>query len=307
MHRRLISGFAFICVAAACGETKLISSSQSKDPAKNTEAEQSSDAQSIQVKTLRSKSTASSILVKSENTHSFTLSQPLELAQFGTQTVDVTVQGSTPSGSVELQPPTVAGYKVEYLTSAGAALSGPLTLDSEAKANFKLRLTSELTAVDDVVKAPGAGTGQIVLRATDAGQSLSSSVSFKTSNVALVPMNVTAVKDLPKRFEFPAGTVPVFVNPADRAVVEVMHFAEGGAGAAQFKHQAPNGKMLAGRGYCPLNDGTTSVQVDPNQPLPAECLPCPADATEETAGIFYDHDKVKDSLKERRDIVCLPK
>lgn len=300
MQRRLLSGFALICVAVACGEATLTSSSQSKVSDK-----QSGDVQSVQSKTLRSKSSSESTIVKPSSQQAFSVSQPFELAQFGTNTIEVSIQGNTPSGSVELQNTTLAGYKVEYLNSASEALAGPIPLDADAKASFKLKLTSELNESGGTVKAPGAVGGQIVLQATDAGQPLTGAISFKHSNVALVPMNVMRVQDLPARFEFPAGTVPVFVNPADRAVVQVMHFGGGGSGAAQFKHQAIGGQMPAGRGYCPLNDGTTTVQVDPAQPLPAECLPCPVDGASDAEGIFYDHNRENSGVQRR--IVCLKK
>lgn len=300
MQRRLISGFALICVAVACGEATLTSSSQSKKAVNETEG-----AQSLQSKTLRTKSSAESRIVKPSNEQVFSLAEPLQIAQFGSQTVEVKVQGKTPSGSLELAPATLSGYTIELLTSSGDALSGPVALDADAQATFRLRLTAELNPVEGVVKAPGVVSGQIQLRGTDAGQSVSSSVPFKTSNVAFVPMNVARVQDLPARFEFPAGTVPVFVNPADRAVVSVMHFGGGGSGAAQFKHQAIGGQMPAGRGYCPLNDGTTTVQVDPSQPLPAECLPCPAEAAASVDGFFYDHDNENSGVQ--RLIVCLQK
>ena len=301
MQRHILSGLALICVAIACGEATLTSSSQSN----KTEEKTGGAPQSVQSKTLRSKSSAESTLVKSADDKSYTLTQPLQIAQFGVQTVDVTVHANTPSGSLELQPAAVAGFKIEYLTMSGDALSGPIALDAEAKASFKLRLTSELTPVADVVKAPGETNGQISLRGMDAGQPVTGTVSFKTSNVALVPMNVDRVQDLPSSFEFPAGTIPVFVNPADRDVVSVMHFGGGGAGAAQFKHQSTQGQMPAGRGYCPLNNGTTSVQVDPAQAVPSECLPCPADASASVEGIFYDHNRENSGVQ--RKIVCLQK
>lgn len=299
MQRRLLGGVALICLAVACGEATLTSSSQSKSTNKSSD-QNSGQLNSTASKTLQSRSQSVSDIIRPV---SISASQSLELAQFGTQTVDVAVQGHTPNGSLEIQPVTLTGFKIEYLTSSGAALSGPVALDADGKGEFKLKLTSEVQADGDTVKAPGAANGQISLQATDAGKAVNGSVPYKLSNVALVPMNVDRVQDLPARFEFPAGTIPVFVNPSDRAVVEVMHFAGGGAGDAQFKHQSTQGQMPANRGYCPLNKGTTSVQVDPQKPIPAECLPCPADAAEDLEGLFYDHNRENNNL--RRAIVCL--
>jgi hypothetical protein len=308
MQRRLLWGGALICLAMACGEATLTSSSQSKSTNKSSD-----QLNTTASKTLQSKSQSVSDIIRPV---SISASQSLELAQFGTQTVDVAVQGHTPNGSLEIQPVTLTGFKVEFLTSSGAALSGPVALDADGKGKFKLKLTSEVVEAPMIpetnppsmrVTAPGAVNGQILVQATDAGKVVNGSIPYKLSNVALVPMNVARVQDLPARFEFPAGTIPVFMNPSDRAVVEVMHFAGGGAGDARFKHQAqgPNNSMPAGRGYCPLNDGTTTVQVDPKQPIAPECLPCPADAAADLEGFFYDHRNEDSNLQ--RAIVCLKK
>ncbi|MEY2988618.1 MAG: hypothetical protein RJB13_2139 [Pseudomonadota bacterium] len=299
MNRRLIAGLALIAMAVACGEATLTSSGQPKSSSKKTDGNQADVIQATSSKTLQSKSTASSTVVKSEIKPGFALAQALEVAQFGSQTVDVTVQGRTPSGSLELQPSSLAGFTIEYLTSAGEPLTGSIDLDAEAKASFKLRLSSDLTPVDGIVRAPGAGPREMTLQGTDAGQPVSNTVTFKTTNAALIPMNVNAVKALPARFEFPAGTIPVFVNPADRVVVRVMHF-----GGGSYRHQNQNGSMAAGRGYCPLNTDT-SIQVDPAQPLPAACLPCPADAVADVTGNFYDHNN--ENSNDQRAIVCLKK
>lgn len=259
---------------------------------------------------LKSEKSVSSTVVSGQNpinsssAFSFSSSE-VTVHQGGMSEVEVTVQGKSASGSVTVTPPTLTGFKVELLDSAGAALAGPVTLDAQGRGKFKLRVNSEIMRTAEKVVAPGPQSATLQLRAVDAGNQLEGALPVKVSNVAMIVMsNVAAVRELPPRFEIPAGTIPIFFNPPTTAVVGVMHFAGGGAGAAAFRHQNTGVNMPANMGYCPLNNETRTL-VAAGAVVSPNCLPCPADAAADVTGTFYDHNRETSGVQ--RTLVCLKK
>jgi len=286
-------------IVVACGPAQL--SSESTAPVVNNSSD---SAKNQSIKTLKVESNVEAQIVNGGDpsnsaTLSFSVAQ-LSLNQGESKDVDLQIRGGMPNKSVTLTPPTAAKLKVDLLNSAGAAVSGPITLNSEGQTTLKLRVSSVFERTPTKVTAPGQMDMSLQISGSAAGSQLAGTLPIKVSNVALFVMaGVTNVRDLPATFEFPAGTIPVFANPPTTALVRVMHFQGG-----EFRHQNNNADMPANKGYCPLNNSTNAL-VPVGGQMSASCLPCPAEATTDMTGQFYNHNG--ENAGQARAIVCKKK
>ena len=285
-------------IVVACGPAQL--SSESTAPI----GSKASDGRSKNItKALKTESNVEAQIVDSGNGSSSTALSfsvaELSLNQGESKDVDVQIRGGMPNECVTLTLPTLAKIKLDLLNSAGAVLSGPVTLGADGQATLKIRVSSVFERTPTKVTAPGQMNASLQISGSAAGSQLAGTLPIKVSNIALFVMTgVTNVRDLPATFEFPAGTIPVFANPPTTALVRVMHF-QGGGGA--FKHQNNNANMTANNGYCPLNSSTTAL-VPVGGQMSAACLPCPAEATTDMTGQFYNHNG--ENVNQARAIVC---
>jgi hypothetical protein len=283
-------------IVVACGPAQLSSEStapigskaidvRSKDVTKALKTESNVEAQIID-----SGSGSSSTAL------SFSVAE-LSLNQGESKDVDVQIRGGMPNEGVTLTSPTLAKIKVDFLNSAGAILSGPVTLGADGQATLKIRVSSVFERTPTKVTAPGQMNASLQISGSAAGSQFAGTLPIKVSNIALFVMTgVANVRDLPATFEIPAGTIPVFANPPTTALVRVMHFQGG-----QFRHQNNNANMPANNGYCPLNSSTTAL-VPVGGQMSAACLPCPAEATTDMTGQFYNHNV--ENAGQARTIVC---
>ena len=228
-------------------------------------------------------------------------SNEISLNQGESKEIVVSVQGAKPNGILNITPPSITGVKVELLSAQGGALPGTLAIDSSGKADFKLKVTSEFKVSGTTVVAPGELNTTLALNGSVDSSPITASLGVKVSNVAVYVMsNVNNVRDLPPRFEFPAGTIPVFANPSNRQVVRVMHFQDG-----SFRHQAVDRAMPMGAGYCPINT-SNSATVPLGGAINPACQPCSPTATTDSVGTFYNHE-ISSESNMRRTIVCKAK
>ena len=283
-------------IVVACGPAQL--SSESTAPI----GSKTSDVRSKDItKALKTESNVEAQIVDSGNGSSSTALSfsvaELSLNQGESKDVDVQIRGGMPNESVTLTLPTLAKIKLDLLNSAGAVLSGPVTLGADGQATLKIRVSSVFERTPTKVTAPGQMNASLQISGSAAGSQLAGTLPIKVSNIALFVMTgVTNVRDLPATFEFPAGTIPVFANPPTTALVRVMHFQGG-----QFRHQNNNANMPANNGYCPLNSSTSAL-VPVGGQMSAACLPCPAEATTDMTGQFYNHNV--ENAGQARAIVC---
>ena len=283
-------------IVVACGPAQL--SSESTAPI----GSKASDGRSKDItKALKTESNVEAQIVDSGNGSSSTALSfsvaELSLNQGESKDVDVQIRGGMPNESVTLTLPTLAKIKLDLLNSAGAVLSGPVTLSADGQATLKLRVSSVFERTPTKVTAPGQMNASLQISGSAAGSQLAGTLPIKVSNVALFVMaGVTNVRDLPATFEFPAGTIPVFANPPTTALVRVMHFQGG-----QFRHQNNNANMPANNGYCPLNSSTSAL-VPVGGQMSAACLPCPAEATTDMTGQFYNHNV--ENAGQARTVIC---
>ncbi|MFZ9519772.1 MAG: hypothetical protein ACO3A4_04785 [Silvanigrellaceae bacterium] len=305
MMRFRKSIYSIVAVLVSCGPADEYNL---KAQSTNTSSSSSSDASTANGTStvLKSKGSVTSTIVQGQSSEvassvSFSLAE-INLHQGMSSEVEVTVNGKTPNGTLALTQPTVAGLKVEFLSSSGEAVADSIPLDSQGKGKFKVRVSSVVERTAAKIAAPGPMNGSLSISASDAGTPLQGSVPVKVSNIAYVVMSgVTAVKDLPAVVEFPAGTIPVIFNPPSSAVAGVLHFGGGGAGDAAFRHQSTTGSMPANSGYCPLNKDTKTL-VSYGAAISPNCLPCPSNAAANTEGTFYNHNTENAGLARR--IVC---
>ena len=283
-------------IVVACGPAQL--SSESTAPI----GSKASDGRSKDItKALKTESNVEAQIVDSGNGSSSTALSfsvaELSLNQGESKDVDVQIRGGMPNESVTLTLPPLAKIKLDLLTSAGAVLSGLVTLGADGQATLKIRVSSVFERTPTKVTAPGQMNASLQISGSAAGSQLAGTLPIKVSNIALFVMTgVTNVRDLPATFEFPAGTIPVFANPPTTALVRVMHFQGG-----QFRHQNNNANMPANNGYCPLNSSTSAL-VPVGGQMSAACLPCPAEATTDMTGQFYNHNGENEG--QARAIVC---
>lgn len=299
--------FIYACVGimVACGQAQLSSESSSSASKKKVSSKGDSDANSSSpVKILKSEKSLETNVIAGSSGPSASLSfasPELSLHQGESKEITVSVKGSKPNGLVTIAAPEVPRLRFEILNAQGAPLTGPLTLDAEAKGQVKVRISSLFQTSTGLVVAPGEFNATMEVRGTEDAGAIAASLPVKVSNVAIYTMSgVTNVRDLPLRFEFPAGTIPIFANPSDRQVVGVMHF-QGGSQARPFRHQAIDGDMPMGSGYCPLNSSTTTL-IPQGGSVSTACLPCDANATADSTGTFYNHETENNT--QSRTIVC---
>lgn len=296
MIRKIQLIYALVGIVVACGPAQLSSESSAPIGSKTSDSKSQSN-----VKILKTESSVEAQIVdggsgSSSTTLSFSVAQ-LSLNQGESKDVDLQIRGGMPNESVTLTPPTAAKLKVDLLNSAGAAVSGPIALNSEGQASLKLRVSSLFERTPTKVTAPGQMDASLQISGSAAGSQLAGTLPIKVSNVALFVMaGVTNVRDLPATFEFPAGTIPVFANPPTTALVGVMHFQ-----GESFRHQNNNANMPANIGYCPINSSTNAL-VPVGGQMSAACLPCPAEATADMTGQFYNHNA--ENAGQARAIVC---
>lgn len=286
-------------IVVACGPAQL--SSESSAPI----GSKASDGRSKNItKALKTESNVEAQIVDSGNGSSSTAlsfsAAELSLNQGESKDVDVQIRGGMPNENVTLTAPTLAKLKVEILNPAGSAVSGPITLGADGQAKLKIRVSSVFERTPTKVTAPGQMNVSLQISGSASASPLTATLPIKVSNIALFVMTgVTNVRDLPATFEFPAGTIPVFANPPTTALVRVMHFQGG-----QFRHQNNNANMQANSGYCPLNSSTSAL-VPVGGQMSAACLPCPAEATTDMTGQFYNHNG--ENVNQARAIVCKKK
>lgn len=296
MIRKIQLVHALVGIVVACGPAQV--ASESSAPVVNNSSDSTKNKS---IKTLKVESNVEAQVVNGGDpsnsaTLSFSVAQ-LSLNQGESKDVDLQIRGGMPNESVTLTPPTAAKLKVDLLNSSGAAVSGPITLNSEGQATLKLRVSSVFERTPTKVTAPGQMDASLQISGSAADLQLVGTLPIKVSNVALFVMaGVTNVRDLPATFEFPAGTIPVFANPPTTALVRVMHFQGG-----QFRHQNNNANMPANNGYCPLNNSTNAL-VPVGGQMSAACLPCPGEATADMTGEFYNHNA--ENVGQARAIVC---
>ena len=301
MIRKIQLIYALVGIVVACGPAQLSSESSAPIGSKTSDSRSKTSG-----KVLKTESSVEAQIVgggsgSSSTTLSFSVAQ-LSLNQGESKDVDLQIRGGMPNESVTLTPPTAAKLKVDLLNSSGAAVSGPMTLNSEGQATLKLRVSSVFERTPTKVTAPGQMEASLQISGSAAGSQLAGTLPIKVSNVALFVMaGVTNVRDLPATFEFPAGTIPVFANPPTTALVGVMHF-QGGGGS--FRHQNNNANMPANNGYCPINSSTSAL-VPVGGQMSAACLPCPGEATADMTGQFYNHNG--ENADQARAIVCKKK
>ncbi len=303
MKRSIHTIYSLIGIVVACGPAQLSSESSTENSGKKMNA----DSKMVDVRIVKSEKTIVSEAGGSDPTSSTAgvtvsfASTELSLNQGESKEIEVRVKSSKPNSSVTIAPPSAERLQFELLTPLGGTLTAPIALDASGNGTFKLKVTSPFQTSAGVVTAPGAFNANLSLRGSTDGGSFSGSLPIKVSNVAVYVMSgVNNVRELPARFEFPAGTIPIFANPSTRIVVGVMHF-QGGNTEARFSHQAVDRSMPMGAGYCPLNN-STSTTVPLGGAISPACLPCPAEATADITGMFYNHET--ENIGQSRTIVC---
>ncbi|MBM3383246.1 MAG: hypothetical protein FJY29_12545 [Betaproteobacteria bacterium] len=310
MKNKIHMIYTVLGIVVACGPAQL-SSETSNASTKKSGTKGSADGSATDGQILKAEKTIESSTSSGESDGSAGDSAPsvtlsfaspeLSLHQGESKEIEVKVRSSKPNGSVSITPPSIQGLQFELLTAMGSTMAAALPLDASGNGTFKLKVTSPFRIAAGLVTAPGSLNANLDLRGSSDAGAFSAVLPIKVSNVAVYVMSgVTNVRELPARFEFPAGTIPVFANPSNRQVVSVMHF-QGGSQANPFRHQAVMGDMPMGSGYCPLNTSTSAL-VPLGGAINAACLSCPAEATADITGTFYNHETENNT--QSRTIVC---